>query len=161
MSLAQCRDFANDVYSQIMSDYLHQLEFAVRNYECDLQGIVNNAIYQNYLEHARHECLKAMNLDFAALTQQGINLVVTRVEIDYRSPLRSGDKFVVCSNLERISRIRFAFVQDVLKLPDMTSVINARVVGTAINERGRPALPREIETILEQHAKPAPEQPTT
>ena len=142
-----------------MSNYLHQLEFAVRNYECDLQGIVNNAIYQNYLEHARHECLKAMNLDFAALTQQGINLVVTRVEIDYRLPLRSGDKFVVCSNLERISRIRFAFVQDVLRLPDMTPIVNARVIGTAINERGRPALPKEIETILEQHAKPAPEQP--
>ena len=57
------------------------LELAVRDYECDLQGVVNNAVYQNYLEHARHEYLKSIGIDFAALTLQGINLVVTRVEM--------------------------------------------------------------------------------
>ncbi|NSW95739.1 MAG: acyl-CoA thioesterase, partial [Bacteroidales bacterium] len=34
-----------------------RLEFTVRDYECDLQGVVNNANYQHYLEHARHEYL--------------------------------------------------------------------------------------------------------
>ena len=48
------------------------LELAVRDYECDLQGVVNNAVYQNYLEHARHEYLKSIGIDFAALTAQGI-----------------------------------------------------------------------------------------
>ena len=32
-----------------------ELKMSVRDYECDLQGIVNNAVYQNYLEHARHQ----------------------------------------------------------------------------------------------------------
>jgi acyl-CoA thioester hydrolase len=31
-----------------------KLEFEVRDYEYDLSGVVNNAVYQNYLEHARH-----------------------------------------------------------------------------------------------------------
>jgi acyl-CoA thioester hydrolase len=138
--------------------YFHRLEFAVRDYECDLQGIVNNANYQHYLEHARHECLKThMGLNFAALSQQGINLVVVRVEIDYRSPLRSGDAFVVCSNLERVSRLRFAFVQDIFKLPSLSPIINARVIGTAIDARGRPTLPAEIEAMLAQFAKPMQE----
>ena len=53
------------------------LEMAVRDYECDLQGVVNNAVYQNYLEHARHEYLKDIGIDFAALAAQRINLVVT------------------------------------------------------------------------------------
>jgi acyl-ACP thioesterase len=35
--------------------YSFRLEFSVRDYECDLQGVVNNAVYQHYLEYARHE----------------------------------------------------------------------------------------------------------
>ena len=35
----------------------YNLRFIVRDYECDLQGVVNNANYQHYLEHARHEFL--------------------------------------------------------------------------------------------------------
>ena len=33
--------------------YIYELEMKVRDYECDLQGIVNNANYQHYLEHTR------------------------------------------------------------------------------------------------------------
>ena len=34
--------------------YIFELEMEVRDYECDLQGIVNNANYQHYTEHTRH-----------------------------------------------------------------------------------------------------------
>lgn len=30
-----------------------RIDLKVRDYECDLQGIVNNGVYFNYLEHAR------------------------------------------------------------------------------------------------------------
>ena len=124
------------------------LEMAVRDYECDLQGIVNNAVYQNYLEHARHQYLKSIGIDFAAVTAQGINLVVTRVEIDYRSSLTSGDHFVVEVRPERISKIRFAFYQNIRRLPDGREVLNAVVIGTGLNGKGRPQLPKELAEAL-------------
>src|SRR3989339_1958774 len=98
--------------------YQFELAFKVRDYECDMQGIVNNSVYQNYLEHTRHQYLKAIHLDFADLTARGINLVVKRIEIDYQSPLRSGDKFLVDVKMERISPLRFGFRQNIYRLPD-------------------------------------------
>jgi acyl-CoA thioester hydrolase len=131
-----------------MPHYRFRLDFDVRDYECDLQGVVNNAVYQHYLEHTRHVFLKQLGIDFAALTQQRINLVVIRVEMDFLYPLRSGDRFYVAVNTERVSRLRFGFVQDIYRVPDDRPILKSRVIGTALNEAGRPCLPKDLEHAL-------------
>ena len=131
-----------------MNDYQFKLEFEVRDYECDLAGMVNNASYLNYLEHARHQYLKSEQVDFAGLAGQGIYMVVLRIEMDYLLSLRSGDRFYVGSNLERVSRLRFGFLQDIYRLPDEKPVLKAKVIGTVVNEKGRPTLPNELERLL-------------
>jgi len=131
-----------------MDRELFALEMAVRDYECDLQAVVNNGVYQNYLEHARHEYLKSRGIDFAALAAAGVNLVVVRVEIDYRYPLRSGDRFVVEVAPERISPVRIGFRQVIWRLPERKEVIRALVVGTALTAKGRPKIPPELESAL-------------
>ena len=131
-----------------MKNYQFKLEFAVRDYECDLAGMVNNASYLNYLEHARHEFLKSKGIAFARLAQQGIYLVVIRVELDYLYSLRSGDTFYIGTNAERVSRLRFGFQQDVYRLPDEKPVLKAKVIGTAVDAKGKPMLPKELEGIL-------------
>jgi acyl-CoA thioester hydrolase len=127
-----------------MPGYLFKLDFKVRDYECDIQGIVNNSVYQNYLEHTRHEYLKSIGIDFAELARENINLIAIRVELDYKHPLRSGDDFWVGLTMERISRLKFAFVQDIYKYPDNRLVLNGRTIASAMNDRGRPMLPRQI-----------------
>lgn len=133
-----------------MPAYQFTLPLAVRDYECDYEGIVNNAVYLNYIEHARHEFLKQRGLKVVDLAQQGINLVVIRIEIDYAWPLRSGDSFVVGVNLERVSRLRYGFWQDIYRLPDRRPILKAKVIGTAVDASGRPMrVPREIESLLD------------
>lgn len=119
------------------------LEFSVRDYECDLQGIVNNAVYQNYYEHARHQFLLGKNIDFALLHNQGIDLIVSRVEIDYKFSLRSGDRFRVTVTTHREGHLRLVFEQDIFKMPENRLVSHARVTGVGLN-RGRPI---KLETI--------------
>jgi len=133
-----------------MIDYQFRLDFEVRDYECDLQGIVNNAVYQNYLEHTRHEFLKQQGLNFSSLSERGINLVVIRAEIDYLYPLRSGERFYVGLNVERVSRLRFGFLQDIYLLPDNKPVLKAKIIGTTVNESGKPFLPDELAVLLDR-----------
>lgn len=128
-------------------DYAFRLDFKVRDYECDLQGIVNNSVYQNYLEHTRHEYLLSHQLDFAELARKGINLVVTRVELDYRWPLRSGDHFWVGLNIARVGKIRGEFIQDIYRGDDRL-ILNGKVQWAAVNERGRPFFPEELASLL-------------
>jgi acyl-CoA thioester hydrolase len=133
-----------------MDTYAFTCELDVRDYECDMQGIVNNGVYFNYLEHVRHLYLKSVGVDFAEYTKNGINLVVVRSELDYKYSLTSGDRFRVGLNLVRESKLRFAFLQDIFRLPDEKPILAARVIGTALNARGRPHLPAELDALLVQ-----------
>ena len=119
------------------------MELAVRDYECDLQGVVNNAVYLNYLEHARHEYLKALGLNFASLHEEGCDLVALRVEIDYKAPLTSGDEFGIRTHMSRQSRLRFAFDQTIRRLADDKLMAQGRTIVTGL-VHGRLGLPEEL-----------------
>lgn len=119
----------------------HELEMKVRDYECDMDHVVNNAVYLNYLEHARHEYLANVGIKFGELSKQGVSLVVTRVEADFKASLVSGDVFHVRTSLTRRGRIRLEFHQTIHRSSDDRLMLSAVVTGTALNERGRPEIP--------------------
>ena len=52
--------------------YIFTLEIAVRDYELDSEGIVNNANYLHYLEHTRHAFVKREGIPFGSLTRAGL-----------------------------------------------------------------------------------------
>ena len=121
--------------------YDFETEFEVRDYECDLQGIVNNSVYQNYLEHTRHKFLKTLGRDFAQLSkEEDINPVVYRIEIDYKKPLKSGDTFVCKLKMEREGNLKLLFKQDIYRLPDNMLMIKS-VVTAVVLKSGRPVKP--------------------
>jgi acyl-CoA thioester hydrolase len=123
------------------------IKFDVRDYECDLQGVVNNANYQHYLEHARHQFLLSKGVSFFQLHEEGIDLIVTRVEIDYKYPLRSRDEFIVTVNIQREGNARLLFVQDIYRLPDFKIIGKAKVTGIA-TKKGRPVPPGDLVSRL-------------
>ncbi len=106
--------------------YIYELDFKVRDYECDLQGIVNNSVYQNYLEHTRHEFLLDRNVSFSDLHLQGIDAVVARIEIAFKTPLRSRDEFVCKLNVKK-DGIKYVFNQAIYRKPDNKLCVSAKV----------------------------------
>lgn len=120
---------------------MFKLEMRVRDYECDLQGVVNNAVYKNYLEHARHEFLLEKGVNFPELAAQGIDLMVVRVEVDYKASLRPQEDFYVTVEVAQAGRVKFAFLQNIYK-QDGTLVVVAKTYGATV-KGGRPVRPIE------------------
>lgn len=121
----------------------YSLKFVVRDYECDLQGVVNNANYQHYLEHARHEFLISKGVSFIELHDEGVDLIVTKVEIDYKFPLKSRDEFIVTVNILREGNARILFIQDIYRIPDLKLIAKGKVTGVA-TRKGRPVPPGDL-----------------
>jgi acyl-CoA thioester hydrolase len=128
--------------------YDFELEFKVRDYECDLQGHVNNSVYQNYLEHTRHEFMLSIGLDFADLFRRGIVAVVARIELAYKTPLVSGDR---CMSRLRVEHqgVKYLFYQDIYRLPDEKLCLKGIVTATSIIN-GRLAVSDEIVTAFKK-----------
>jgi len=121
---------------------------SVRDYECDLQGIVNNAVYQNYLEHARHELLRSVNIDFVKLHNSGIDPVLVKAEIEYKASLRSSDKFVIGTNVFLENNVRAIFKQDIFLLPDYKPVLFAIMTTLCLKNRRPVRLPEDFTKIF-------------
>ena len=129
--------------------YKYELEFKVRDYECDLQGIVNNAVYQNYLEHTRHEFLLDHQVSFSDLHDTGIDAVVARVEIAYKYPLRSGDEFVCKLSVVK-EGVKYVFHQAIYRKPDNQLCVTAKVV-TVVTINGKLTVNFELfDRLVEQ-----------
>lgn len=128
--------------------YVFDLTLKVRDYECDLQGIVNNANYQHYIEHTRHEFLRSQGVSFADLHHRGIDAVVARLQMSFKTPLRSGDEFVSRLALRK-EGIKYVFVQDIFRLPDMKPVLRS-TVDTVCLVNGRLSDCEELNTAFQQ-----------
>lgn len=122
--------------------YTFELKMKVRDYECDLQGVVNNSVYQNYLEHTRHEYMQSVGLDFADMFKRGIVAVVARVDIQYKQSLQSGDEFVSKLYMEQ-QGIKYMFYQDIYRASDDKLCVKG-VVTTATVINGRLGIADEI-----------------
>jgi acyl-CoA thioester hydrolase len=94
-----------------------EIEMKVRDYECDSQGIVNNANYLHYMENTRHEFMVSLGLTFVESHRVGVDPVVTHADLQYKTPLTGGETFVSTLTVER-SGIKIIFHQNIYRKSD-------------------------------------------
>ncbi len=119
--------------------YCYETRMEVRDYECDIEGIVNNANYLHYMEHTRHLFLKECGLSFADMHAKGVDAVVARMNLQFKSPLRCDDEFVSRLALKK-EGIRYVFYQDIYRAGDeqlcfkgvaeLVSIVNGRLANS-------------------------------
>ena len=110
----------------MMSKYIFETKMEVRDYECDIEGIVNNANYLHYMEHTRHLFLQKSGLSFAEMHRKGVDAVVARMNLQYKTPLQCDDEFYSRLWLEK-QGVRYVFHQDIFRASDERLCLKATV----------------------------------
>ena len=134
-----------------MKEYLFKLTLKVRDYECDLQGVVNNANYQHYMEHTRHEYLEGLGDNLGVMHEKGIDPFVSRIDIQYKVSLRSGDSCLSCINLVKEGP-KLVFLQDLYRVSDGALAARGRVE-TVVVENGRLTRGEYFDELLKRAKK--------
>ena len=125
----------------------HRFPIIVYYEDTDMAGVVYYANYLRYIERARSTIVEEMGLDQNAMREKGIVFVVTRVEADYISPARMGDRLEVVTTHQASSPVRWTFDQEVQR--DGQVLFRAHVVAVTMTTEGKPVrLPAEIRAIL-------------
>jgi acyl-CoA thioester hydrolase len=83
-----------------------EITIRVRYAETDRMGLLHHANYLVYFEQARTELLRDLGASYRDLEDQGFLLVLTRVEVRYRSPARYDDLLTVRTTVERMTAVR-------------------------------------------------------
>ncbi|MDR3194339.1 MAG: acyl-CoA thioesterase [Tannerella sp.] len=137
-----------------MKEYCFEIEMKVRDYECDLQGVVNNSNYQRYMEHTRHEYLETLGENFGAMHEKGVDAFISRVDIRFKHSLRSGNRFRSCLNLRKEGP-KLVFEQDIYRLPDGVQAASGRVESVVV-ENGKLTRGEFFDRLIARKKNPEP-----
>lgn len=104
----------------------YEYRMKVRDYECDAQGVVNNANYLHYFEATRHEMMESCGLKLKDLTKENILPLLRNANISYRHSLTGSDEFISKINIER-EGLRYYFLQEIYLVADNTLCAKAEI----------------------------------
>ncbi|MEE8106441.1 MAG: thioesterase family protein [Planctomycetota bacterium] len=132
---------------------VNTLRVEARSYEIDPYGHLNNAVYANWLEHARLCFLSARGLTYLNIPERyGVWIVVVRTEINYRAQVRLGDRLDVRTSLAAFGNSSFRFAQ-VIDFENGPCAADAEVTMVCIDKEGNSAqMPQVLRAALETAA---------
>lgn len=123
-------------------------KFEVRNYEVDYQGIVNNACYFHYLDHARAKYLEALGVNVKEYADNDINIVLVETNLLFKKSLTFGNSVHVATKFEKQSRFKFAFDQKIFLEPTNELILESVSLVCCVNSKtGKPCVIKEFESF--------------
>lgn len=132
-----------------MDKYIYSLEIKVRDYELDSEGVVNNAIYLHYLEFTRHCFCEMAGFSFKQMRDEGIIPMLSRIEVDYKRHMCSGETIVSRLWVE-MQGVRFVFHQDLYDKATGELSIKAVVTVIAV-ENGKLSRGDRFKEVFKQY----------
>src|SRR5438093_13293558 len=92
-----------------------EITIRVRYAETDRMGLLHHANYLIYFEQGRTELLRSQGLSYKDMEDQGFLLVLTRVQVRYRSPARYDDLLTLRTTVVRTTMVKIEHRYELLR----------------------------------------------
>ncbi|MFO0969728.1 MAG: thioesterase family protein [Gemmataceae bacterium] len=92
-----------------------EIDIRVRYAEVDRMGFLHHANYLVYFEQGRTELLRSQGYAYRDLEDQGYLLVLTRLQVRYRSPARYDDHLTLRTILSRTTHVKIEHRYELLR----------------------------------------------
>jgi acyl-CoA thioester hydrolase len=79
----------------------------VRYHECDMQGVVFNALYMTYADMASTDLWRELFGSYQALIERNLDIAVVSSRIDFRASARFDDELALAISISRVGRTSF------------------------------------------------------
>ena len=123
----------------------------VRYVECDPMGVAHHSSYLPWMEMGRTELLRSVGESYAALEAAGVFLVVTKVEVKYRRPIRYDDVVEIRTRVDKASKVKLHHSYEIV-LVERAGEASEQVCAVATTELacvGRDGRPRALPEFLQ------------
>ncbi|CAN6252624.1 unnamed protein product [Urochloa humidicola] len=114
------------------------VEMTVRDCEIDQYGVVNNAVYADYIEKAREEVASRLGFSRCSIASTGKAMALSELKLNYFTPLKRGARFVVKVRVVQIKGARMFVEHFVETLPEHKLVLEATATVVCLNKDYRP-----------------------
>jgi acyl-CoA thioester hydrolase len=112
-----------------------EITIRVRYAETDRMGLLHHANYLVYFEQGRTELLRSMGYAYRDLEDQGYLLVLTKLEVKYRSPARYDDLLTLRTTVVRTTAVRIDHRYELLR--DGTVLAEGTSTLACVDREGR------------------------
>lgn len=82
--------------------YIHKVLYR----DCDMMGVVNNAVYVHLMEDARVDALSQLGLEYKGMEANGFAGPVLSLSVDYKNSARFGDEIEITVSFDRYTGAR-------------------------------------------------------
>ncbi len=105
----------------------NDIEFKIYVEDTDFQGVVYHANYLKYFERSRSEFLSNANISQKNLRENNTAFVIKGIKINYLKAAELGDQIVVQTSVEKKSKARMIFYQNVIHKITRKEFVNGEV----------------------------------
>ncbi|QDV42614.1 Acyl-CoA thioester hydrolase YbgC [Stieleria neptunia] len=123
------------------------IQHRVRYDECDPMGFVHHSVYLQYFEIGRTELLRASGGRYRDMEDQGLLVVVARVDCRYKAPARYDDLIDIQTRIADVTVGKI--VHEYTISIESRTLVTATVTLAVINREGR--IQRVPQSLLDQY----------
>lgn len=114
----------------------HEIQIRVRYKETDAMGLVHHSNYLTYFEMGRTEMLRAAGGNYRRMEDDGLFLVVVRLQCSFKRPARYDDLLTLRTTLSRVTPAKIEHVYRLFR--DEELLCEAGSVLACVDRTGRP-----------------------